>query len=272
MAFGHIQSETLFGALAPDRIEKALIPGTNIAVRGRNWFMGQVRRTVYDGKLGPITGRIGFQSGALTEVWDDELLDFRERELPRGTTAPFAIDVDRSRVAFQLRPGVIDAKSFTSALQGLMNKADPTDRWRVIREIAYVPFEAWAAEVDRVRAIRIRLERPNPHYGNRKRVRELVEGSNARMVELAMTADVDDPQGIDLGEGFIREAIEHTAQYGRFSASGEKEGQVTTWNSRTGGAVEERSVPTDPTTNEATPEGLLHELDWSWPTDPSAPA
>ena len=256
IAFAVIEALTLPATLAPrEELRKALIPGTKKERHGRLWRIGQVRS---EGRS--IVGRIGFQAGNIAEVWDDEINDFREAYLPAGTTSPFAIDPGKMRVAFQLRPGVIRVNSFTGALQALMNEASPVDRWRVSAEVEAIPFPEWVGTLDRVVRLRVRLRRPNPHYGGRQRVREIVEGANARMAQIVWMADNDQLDGIDVGDPFIREALDHADRYGNFAATGERAGRRSAWGSDQEAAAEERQVEADPTTREVPAETLRQEL------------
>lgn len=181
IAFATIEALTLVGATDPaGALEQALVVGTRVERHGRVWRMGQWR---HEGEA--IVGRIGYESSATAELWDEEINDFQETSRPLALTSPFAIDPRAMRVAFQLRGKDIKAKSFTGAFQALLNGAAPTDRWRVARETRVVPFDQWAAEVERVTDLRLYLERPNPHYGDRQRIRDIVEGTNSRLVEIA---------------------------------------------------------------------------------------
>lgn len=217
--------------------------------------MGQVKQ---EGKS--LVGRLGFQTESMAEIWDPEIKDFREDLLHGGTTSPFAIDPDRRRVAFQLRPGLIRVKSLTGALQALMNAASSVNRWRVTEERESVTFDAWASDVDRVIRLRIRLQPPNPHYDGRERVKQLVEGANARMAQVIWAADEAALDGLDVNEPFIREAIEHASQYGSYAATGENQGLPTVWGSDQESASEQRVAPTDPQTQEVTSETLRAQL------------
>ena len=256
VAFARIEALTLHAVADPlEAIAGALVPGTTIDRHNRVWHMGQVRS-----EGNSLVGRIGFETANLTELWDEEAKDFREDTLPAGTTSPFAIDPSAMRVAFQLRSGLIRVKSFTGALQGLMNAASPDDRWRVHQELEEVPFEAWAKTVERIVSLHIRIERPNPHYGDRKRVKELVEGANARMAELAWRADPEALDGLDVNDPFIREAIAHSEHYGAYSATGERQGEATRWVSEHEAAAELRELEADPVTREVAPASLRREL------------
>jgi hypothetical protein len=256
VAFARIEALTLQAAvIQQEALFKALKPGTRIERHRRVWRMGQVRR---EGRS--LVGRIGYEAPGIDELWDDEIADFREMERPAGTTSPFAIDLRHLRVAYQLRPGLIRAKSFTGALQALMNDADPVDRWRVFPELETIPFEQWLATVDRVVSLRVRVERPNPHYADRQRVRALIEGANARMAEIVLNADPEDLQGIDVKDPFIVEAIEHANEYGSYAAVAEARGERTQWSSPQEGAAETRTVEADPTTHDVSSTALRQQL------------
>ncbi len=257
IAFATLEALTLVGATRPgEALEQALVVGTRIERHGRVWRMGQWR---HEGQA--VVGRIGYESTATAELWDDEINDFKETSRPLGLTSPFAIDPQTMRVAFQLRGKDIKAKSFTGALQALLNEAAPTDRWRVARETRVVPFDQWAAEVERVTDLRLYLERPNPHYGDRDRVRDIVEGTNSRLVEIAAHADPDDPQGLDLSDPLVREAIAHAERnYGHFTAVAEQAGEKSQWSSEHDAMAEVRTAPADPTTKEVSTNALRREL------------
>jgi hypothetical protein len=256
VAFARIEALTIQAASLPQQVlHKALVPGTRIERHRRVWRMGQVRR---EGRS--LVGRIGFEAPGLAELWDDEIADFKETERPAGTTSPFAIDSRSFRVAFQLRPGLIRAKSFTGALQALMNAADPVDRWRVFQELETVPFAEWVESVDRILSLRIRLERPNPHYADRERVRALIEGANARMAEIVLNADPEDLQGLDISDPFIVESIEHANEHGGYSALAETRGERTQWSSPQEGAAETRIVEADPKTHDVSHAALRQQL------------
>jgi hypothetical protein len=217
--------------------------------------MGQVRQ-----EGSSIVGRIGFQTRTVAEVWDSAAVDFHDAMVQAGTTSPFAIDPDAMRVVFQLRPGVIRVRSFTGALQALMNEASPVDRWRVDQEVTHIPFAAWARGVDRVVRLRVKLRPPNPHYGPRARVKELVEGANSRMTQVAWNADPEALDGIDVDDAFVREAIEHAEKYGEFAAVGESNGTPSVWGSDEEAASEERLVDADPLTREIRSAALREQL------------
>lgn len=257
IAFATIEALTLEGnAASAQALRQALIPGTRIERHGRTWRMGK-----WQEEGNAFVGRIGFQASTMAELWDDETNDFKEMARPLGLTSPFAIDPNEMRVAFQLRGKEIRAKSFTGALQALLNEASPSDRWRVTRDTRQMPLDEWAASVDRVKVVRLALRRPNPHYAGRKRVKDIVEGTNAGMVQIAARADSDDPQGIDLDDALIREGIQHAHEnYGEVRIIGEVDGEQSQWSSDDDAVSEIRTALTDPRTQEVTGRALRREL------------
>jgi hypothetical protein len=256
IAFATIEPLTLHASIEQaEALESALVPGTQIERHNRVWYMGQHRQ-----EGASIVGRIGFQTPDFAELWDAELKDFSERQLLSGLTSPFAIDPRALRVAFQLRPGVIRVKSFTGALQALMNEASPEDRWRVSQEVESESFEEWVETVDRVLTLRVRVERPNPHYGDRDKVKELIDGANARMADVIWKADPEALDGIDVSEPFIREAITHADKYGSYAALGEIADKPTQWASEQEAAAAQRVVEADPATREIPSTSLRKEL------------
>ena len=166
-------------------------------------------------------GRIGYESTGLTELWDDALGDFAKVTRPLGLTSPFAVDPDTLRVAFQVRGRDIRPKSFTGALQALLNTASPTDRWRVTREVQHIDFEAWSASLDRVIALRASLSDRTLITATGTRVRELIEGTNARMAELVLRGHARPGRHRCQLPGRIREAMDHPKRsYGQVTAIG----------------------------------------------------
>ncbi len=256
IAFATIEPMTLTASTLPaEALERALVPGTRIERHRRVWYMGQHRR-----EGASIVGRIGFETSDLAELWDAERKDFSEQQLLSGLTSPFAIDPVNLRVAFQLRPGVIRVWSFTGALQALLNEASPEDRWRVSQEVQTVPFDDWVASVDRVLTLRVRVVRPNPHYDGRDNVERLIEGANARMVDVVWKAEPDALDGLDVREPFVREAITHADKYGSYAAKGEVQDLPTTWGSNEEAAAEQRTVEADLRTGEVSGASLREQL------------
>jgi hypothetical protein len=259
VAFARIRSLTLLGqGLPQEALLASMVPGTAKTLRGRTWRMGQWR---LEGQA--VVGRIGFERDGLEELWDDGTADFLERTLPKGLTAPFAIDPlsDPMRIAFQIRGHEIRVRSFTLAFEELLNGASPTERWRVEPELRQMPFPQWAHSVDRVVLVRATLERPNPHYHGQHRIEDMVEESRAKMVELALRADLDSPQGLDIAAPIIQEALEHADRnYGRVTVTGERGLEQVQWNSEQQAEAEVRRAPADPATKDVLSVALRHEL------------
>lgn len=257
-----------------DALQQSMVPGTVAERYGRSWRMGQW--TAVDGAL---FGRIGFEApGGIAEVWNEDINDFEEQALPGGTTSPFAVTADL-RVAFQLRGSRIRPNTFTGAFQALLNAGSPFWSWRVERELIGVSWEQWLEAVDRVIDLRIRLRRPNPHYSDRKAVEDLIEDARAELLTIDWKAQEDDPAGINVDDAFVREAIEHAADHGRWRARGEigtltatpeievdDRGQ-TVWRSEQQVTAPERQVEADPLSGEARHDALRRELDERRPPD-----
>lgn len=238
----------------PSAIQKSLKPGTQYERYTRLWRLGQ-----WQENEGLIWGRLGFEAPAMTEVWSEDIVDFEEHAYQGGTTAPFVIDPEDQRVAFQVRPGVIRPTTFTGALQALLNAASDYERWRVYPDTHEVDWPTWLRSVDRLVQLRIRVERPNPHYSDRERVEALIEGTNARMADLVLTAE-EEGDGIDINDAFVAEALAHAEKYGKWGAEGERAGQTTRWRSDETASTAERTIEADPETQEARFEGMVREL------------
>ena len=209
-------------------------------------------------------GRIGFQSkGSVTEVWSAEKNDFEEQVFPNGVTSPFAIRTSDFRIAFQLRGGTIRRQSFVGAFQALLREATRS-RWTVESLRREVAFSDWQHEVDRIVTLRFRLERPNPHYGDRDFVRGLVSGTGSVMARIVLEAEDDDLSGLDVDSEFVSQAVEHASTYGTFRAVGERQVEGETervdWDLAGGGEVQSRIVSADPQTGEVPQAELGQEL------------
>jgi hypothetical protein len=240
---------------------EAIRPATQVERYNRIWRMGQIRRG------GPwISGRIGYETiGGPAQLWSEELQDFEEVSLLEGRTSPFAVHLPTRHVAFQLRMPQIKPRTFTGAFQALLNEASVAFRWRVIEEIIEVSWPEWRQSVERVIALRFALARPNPNYGNRQQLRQLIEDGNAEMVKTIMRANPEDLDGLNVDSEFVRESIEHVSEgYGNFAADGEavEEGEayLTSWSSAQGGTPVQRTVELDPDSPEVVDEDLQHAL------------
>jgi hypothetical protein len=87
----------------------------------------------------------------------------------------------------------------------------------------------------------------------------LIEGTNARMADLILTAE-QNGEGIDVDDTFVVEALAHADQYGKWSAEGERAGYISRWRSDETASAAERTIEADPETQEARFEGMAREL------------
>lgn len=99
------------------------------------------------------------------------------------------------------------------------------------------------------------------------------------MLTIDWKAQEDDPKGINVDDAFVREAIEHAAEHGRWRARGEitaptaapdievDERGETVWRSEQQVSAPERQVEADPLTGEARHDALGRELDERRPPD-----
>lgn len=255
--FAVLEPLTLANKVLGDAIRASIVPGTGVTRYERAWRMGQ-----YEEEGDYLFGRIGFQAQDVTELWNESKKDFEEAGLQAGTTSPFVIRMTDGRIGFQRRPGVIEPTTFTSNLQALMNEASPLVRWRVSRETYSIPWDEWTASVTRVTELHFRLLRPNPHYGQRKRVEDIIEGTNAHLADIALRASEDQTDGLDLDDDLVAQAIDHATDYGSYRAEGERPGEdkpVVWYSDRE--VVPERTIEADPKTHEASPEALKGEIE-----------
>lgn len=239
-------------------LRAALRPGTAVERHNRLWRMGQWRE-----EDDVIYGRIGFEAaGSPTEIWNENKNDFEERVFPSGVTSPFAIRSGDFRIAFQLRGNTIRRQSFIGAMQALLREASST-YWRIDSLTRDIPFAEWTSTVSRVVSLRFRLEKPNPHYGERDLVRTMVQDAGSVMTNVVMRADEGDLDGINVDSDFVAQCIEHAERYGDYGAVGEREQDGLTervaWSKRAG-ELDERTVEADPDTGEIRPTELRNQL------------
>jgi hypothetical protein len=243
---------------------QSLVPGTMVQRYRRNWRLA--RYIVVDDRI--ILGRIGFEEpGTVEEIWNEEIQDFEEKRLTLGTTSPFVMDTASLRIAYQLRPGRIRPTTFTGNLQALLNAAaGRTWRWRVRPDVLGIPWDDWIESVDKVTELRLKIREPNPNWGGRRRVEEVVTGANAALVNIVYRARKDSSEGVDLTDEMIAESIEHADDgYGEYSAVGERvengERVSTRWRPEVEGEPLGREVEADPTTSEASHDELRQVLE-----------
>lgn len=238
-----------------DALEESLEAGTETERYNRLWRMA---RHVRDGNL--LFGRIGFEHGGETETWDAKTMDFVEAMRKDGRSTPFAVDADTHRVAFQLRGGTIKIGTFVGAFKALLNEAAPHYEWSIRGEVLD-PWEEWVSRVDRVIALSVKVNRPNPTYRH-EQIGDIIEGSKAKAFNIGLTTDV--PEGLNMEDDFIVRAIEQAEYSGEFWAKGEiteagrKKGE--TWRTAREGAPVQKEIPADPSTGEPTHEALGNEL------------
>lgn len=239
---------------------QSLRPGTQNRRYDRDWRMGQFQQ-----QDGWVFGRIGFQRpGSQTELWSDDLKDFRPSTLTEGYTSPFAIDLDTLRLAFQLRAGLIKPTTFTSNFRALLEKASGF-LWNVRPLIEDISFDEWRKDVDRIIEVRVRIERPNPNYHGRRHVRALIEGSGAKIVNMIFRSDPNDEEGLKVDAGALAEALDHAEEYGKFEAKGEtvvdEVVEVSRWREDVEGSPKLEQAQADPDTGEVLPEELRRVLE-----------
>lgn len=248
-----------------DALAASIAPGTSDVRYGRLWRMAKPSRA---GTI--IRGRIGFErEGGTAELWDDATQDFLSTRLPEGSTSPFALDLETRVVAFQLRPGSIRRRTFTAAFQALLNRASEATRWRVDDLVLRVGWDEWLSRVDRITEIRVRVERPNPRWGNRRKLRALVEQTGSELVTLAARAPADSVDGLDPTKDLLGEAVEHAeANYGERTGVGEvdmpRARRRVAWREGVEGVPIETSAETDPVTSEVRAAAMERMVQSAW--------
>jgi hypothetical protein len=224
---------------------------------------------------GVAIGRIGYErAGDLAELWDPSVNDFRETRLKEGLTSPFALDLEKFRVVFQLRAGRIQPTSFTGAFRSLLNEAVGKAVWRVTHDVVGETLDEWIETVRHVDRLEIRLERPNPDYHGRDAIERLIEGTRAEMAKIILDASDEEIRGLNLDDDFVRQAIEHGQAYGKIKAVAtvqvQQRSREVQWRSEVEGSPKEARVEADPATREALPDELERVLEE--PDDSTDPA
>jgi hypothetical protein len=189
IAFAHVEARKLFPESTSfgDLLLGSMVTGSQIERYQRFWRMG---RPTFDQDLGFISGKVGFQrENGSTELWDEEAKDFVEGPLAIGAASAFAIRISDGRIAFQLRPGNIERQSFAGALEDLLNQSGTYDGWKVVPDTTPARFNDFVSEVDRITKITVRMNRPNPHYGDRDQVESLIEDVGAEYARLLVEGD-----------------------------------------------------------------------------------
>jgi hypothetical protein len=203
---------------------------------GRTWHLS---RPQADQANRVWAGRIGFvrEDDVSTVIWDDDAQDFVLHGVPGGVIVPFAIALDTSVAAYQLRSGVVRPTTFTGALQSLLNEASRTYGWEVRPLVAHATFEQWQAQVAQITEFNFRLERPNPHYHDNDRVEDLIEALRLQVASLRGRAR--EGEAVNIESDTFRQFLDHVRRdHGRGVVRGElQDREETEWRSSDGGVV-----------------------------------
>ena len=200
--------------------------GTSVTRYGRTWHLARMHAdspTV-------VTGEIGFvsENTVQTMFFDYATGEFVSGEVPGGVRVPFAIRVEDGVTAYQLRPGLVREATFTGALEALLNAPATEYVWSVRQRVEARSWEQWRAEVDKITAFSIRLDRPNPHYGDDDLIEDAVESIRLEYLRLSGVA-LD--EGVDADADLFRQAVDHVLrEYGRAAIHGlDGQGEESTW-------------------------------------------
>lgn len=149
--------------------------------------------------------------------------------MPSGVLVPFAIRFADGLVAYQLRPGVVREESFAGALASLLNSTANPYVWTVETAVEYRSWDDWRAEVDSVTAFAMRLDKPNPHYGDDWQIENLIEDLQLEYARLAGKAL--EGHSVNTDDDLFRQALDHVLNnYGRAAVEGVTvEGRQSTW-------------------------------------------
>jgi hypothetical protein len=208
-------------------------------------------------------GTLGAESetGGSTSTWSSKAEDFVTRRVPEGVVTPWAINLDTLRVGFQMKPR-LDRGAFVRSLRLLMNEAAGDDLWEVRPDVRPIDFDAWLQGVDAVHNISVRVDRPNPHYGDNQEVENMIEGSHAEKVRIAA-------EGADLSvesSDVIRESIAHADRgYGSYVITGTQGGATTRFDSERAQAPPEVEVPADSESGDALGRSLRQTVEDTGP-------
>jgi hypothetical protein len=257
IAFAHVVATKLFpdSATLGDLLLSSMVTGSQIERYSRFWRMG---RPTFDQKRGFVSGKVGFQrENGSTELWDENAKDFVEGPLAIGAASAFAIRVADGHIAFQLRPGYIERQSFAGALEDLLNQSGVYDGWNVTADTTPARFNDFVSAVDRVTKITVRINRPNPHYGDRDQVERLIEGAGAEYARLLVEGEQ-----LVTDQGLLAQAIQHVAaEYGSITAEGMKGDEKIKYDSKKHGIAPQAQVPLEPGVREVTESQAMDMLE-----------
>lgn len=234
VAFAAIELAGLFAAeqsTFEDALREAWSPGSRVTRYGRTWRISAPRRQPGD----VLSGRMGFvrEDEVATLAWDEKRKDFVRGEASGGVVVPFAVDLDRRAVAFQLVSGQVRPTSFIGAFEGLLN-AGGTGQWSLQQLVERFDYERWSESVERVVGFRFRIERANPHYHDNDMAEQLLEDLRLAVASIqGRGADVADDS-----PGFVQLLDHVRRQYGGGIVRGtEPDGHESEWRSTDGGIV-----------------------------------
>lgn len=217
----------LFQPPLGDALRESWQIGATINRYGRRWHLARMHRETPD----LVVSRIGFVSeSTLTSLFfDTDTGDFVTAAVPSGVLVPFAIRLSDGVIAYQLRPGLVREASFTQALEGLLNATRREYVWNVRPAVRSSTWEEWRESVATISGFNIRVERPNPHYGDDHLIEDAVE--SIRLEYLRLTGSAIDDEGIDPDAELFRQAVNHVLrEYGRAAVQGQdSDGTESTW-------------------------------------------
>lgn len=200
--------------------------GTSVARYGRTWHLARIHRQTSSW----MTGQIGFvgDNGVQTMFFDHSVKDFVTGDAPSGILVPFAVRLRDGVIAYQLRPGLVREASFTGALQALWNAPGREFVWVIRQAVESRTWEEWRRDVEKITGFNIRLERPNPHYGQDDLIEDAVEGIRLEYLRLTGAAQ---QAGINQDADLFRQAVNHVLrEYGRAAIHGvDPRGEESTW-------------------------------------------
>jgi len=210
--------EGLFQPPLSEALRASWQAGTSVTRYGRTWHLAR------------MTGQIGFvgDTSVQTMFFDHSAGDFVTGDAPSGILVPFAIRLRDGVIAYQLRPGLVREASFTGALQALLNAPGREFVWVIRQAVESRTWEEWRQGVEKITGFNIRLERPNPHYGQDHLIEEAVEGIRLEYLRLTGTAL---QEGINTDADLFRQAVNHVLRdYGRAAIHGvDPRGEESTW-------------------------------------------
>jgi hypothetical protein len=239
------------------QLASIVVAGATTERYNRIWHVG---RTRIDN--GVLFGRLGYESTAAADLWDEERKDFHETSTPSGVVSPFAISLRSFLLVFQTRSSDIQVTSFTGALQGILRDASGQD-WNIRPARQEMSYRQWRSTVDRVTQMRFTVEPPNPNYQDRPDIEKLIEGARLSSAELVLKSD----QSIYTDADIVLQLLDHVENrgYGKDVFVGERtvSGEVveSVYSSEMHGETEVVVLAANPDTGEVEQEALLHELE-----------